>query len=405
MSHAPQQLDRPALPENNKLPSAKKPDQSTMQMASSSSGFKCSITPLWQSVGQSADFDNGRHVGHEARKGTRRHRDTDSSAGTQPEFANLQSFSTYRPSMGTNVTTPDRTSLCKPATIASAIAAREHPNIRKQSMKREVSHALSNVSCAAVRGSPERHLTPLSVVASDAPESRTATDVPGNTTSSEHYQTELSRLENGSKDVQANTDSYQAHQYLSSEHKRRLSRGLRDLRSEDTVIEILDDYRDDLALTPQYNDTMHLSQGLLTPNGFSRAGKSPTNSINRHPSNELMEHPAVKIHRISVRSNTLSREAYPCSPSPARQSDMHECIWRRLFLEEQRSEYETEKKSKGSEGVVAIGMHAIGMHEKSLETRTNDRRMDVQKKDLGFKGLTLVVHRDSAEDLVLVCDL
>jgi hypothetical protein len=258
----------------------------------------------------------------------------------------------------------------------------------------EASSLLGNNTSAAISESPLTHQKSSSTMSLITVNSKAKSAEPELTWSLRRHQRELSQLENESKEIRAKSDEDRGHHAADSKHDKAHT----NTRPTTSPANATCDSQVYQTRQPEVSKQGDAQNHPLPASEESNNVKRLTMKVVDHAPNEL-NNPGSGLdsYRFFDRSilTELAREGYPHSPSPAKQSDMHECIWRRLFLEEQRREFENEER-RVKEGGVSV---MAGAKDKG------SRRSGSEKKDLGFKGLTLVVHREGGEDLVLVCDL
>ncbi|EPE36723.1 hypothetical protein GLAREA_08886 [Glarea lozoyensis ATCC 20868] len=367
--------------------------------------------PPWQSFNQpTTKIPPGSSIGDHVKKALRDEPNTDSSADTQSELGKLQSFSTHRPSLQTNITTPDRSSLCKPSVTAPAIPTRKTSICPKHATRGEAAPLIIQGPCAATEESRQARRASTSIVSPRVMGLRSTAAVPELTIKVQHRQKELNRLENELNDIKERSDECQNHHAAVSEHEEKHTQTRKDQNTDDAISQIIDAYHSDHApSSPQHDESNSHPQKSLTPTTCPRARKLHMKLIN----------PALEPHWIFDRNVLagLARDGYPYSPSPARQSDMHECIWRRLFLEEQRSEIEREGRRVGGEKrSVEVGKREMEAKRGEDIRKGGDGEVEIggkrgveekrnAKREAGLRGLTVVVHWEGKEDLVLVCDV
>jgi hypothetical protein len=365
-------------------------------------------SPRWQSLhGAAGETGVGRTIDGNVKRALRDEPNTDSSADSQSEIRELQSFSirrfslqTHRPSVQTNVTTPNRSSLGKPMATVPVL-----PTMKtlKHSTTGEATSLLGmNISATHTESRPTRRKS-LSTMSPITVDSKAKPAVPELTWSLQRHERELSRLENEFKEIRDKPDEYRGYHTVDSKHIEEHTQTRQASSPSHAAFDaqVFQTYQTEI---PEQDDLMPQTQSLRRVDKFREGHRLKMKVVNMPTSNEPSR-PSTGLERYRLLDSSmlsdLAREEYPASPSPARQSDMHECIWRRLFLAEQRKEFEKEIERAKGDDTSAV----VKTTEKGSSTGRTEVPSGGEKRDLGFKGLTLVVHRDDGEDLVLVCDL
>jgi hypothetical protein len=325
----------------------------------------------------------------------------DSSAETQSEVGKLQSFSTHRLSVQTNITTPERASYCRPAATTLSLPSRDALNCSNHSTKSITAPLLNQNTYSAVTISSPAHNNISTIMSPRAISLKAKPAVNELTRKLQHHQEELRRLENELNAIRSKPDECLGQANAPCHSGKQIQNIQAPTPHEDVAT--MDAYHAHQLESPQHGEITSEDQASPTPDEVDKK-KFKMEVANEHALNELIKsNTALKAHRVFDRSmlTERARDGYPYSPSPARQSDMHECIWRRLFLEEQRSEFENEGRRAKGDGEVGAG---LGISDKDLGAIHRGGNPKGGKRAIGLRGLTVLIHRESGEDLVLVCE-
>lgn len=325
-------------------------------------------------------------------------RDSDTDSTKTPSAAGkLQSFSTHRPSVQTNITTPARSSYSKTVTSQATKATLSNPSPSKRG---EAARLHTHTPCPAIEESSQSPPTSVSTMSPRLGVSKVKPAVPEIKKRLQYHQEELTRRGQEVDNVRTRYGDYKGHQVESSEHDGNPIQDEEASDRNDFAVD-RDKCQESQIGKPPLGETLLHNQEPSAINELPEMKEEGINLTNK-PINKPTESSPSGSHRPDRTLLTgVARNRYPCSPSPARQSDMHECIWRRLFLEEQRFEIANEGR-RADRTEIGVGPGNI---EKGLARGIRIWHKEGENKDLGFKGVTLLVHRDGGEDLVLVCEV